>query len=93
VQQEATRRGWIVAQVYTGDGHSGAAVSRPALDRLRLDALAGAVDAMIVAKTNGSRVGRLDGSWLGDFLPPPRPRLDLLHHPLTLSGGVYGVPP
>lgn len=50
-QQEAARGGWIVTQVYT-NGHSGAAVRRAALDRLRLVAFAGAVAAVIVVKTD-----------------------------------------
>ena len=46
----ASQRGWIVVDAYVDEGVSGAKVSRPAMDRMMLDAQAGKFDLVAVWK-------------------------------------------
>jgi site-specific DNA recombinase len=48
LRQFATQRGWTVVDVYVDEAWSGAALARPALDRLRDDARAKRFDAVLI---------------------------------------------
>ena len=50
LHQAAAQRGWIIAGEYIDEGISGAKASRPAMDRLMVDAQAGKFDVVAVWK-------------------------------------------
>ena len=50
LRQAAAQRGWIIAGEYIDEGISGAKASRPAMDRLMVDAQAGKFDVVAVWK-------------------------------------------
>jgi len=56
LREYAERRGWLVAEVYTDAGVSGSKDSRPALNRLMIDAKQRRFDALLVWKLD--RFGR-----------------------------------
>src|SRR5713101_4850584 len=56
LREYADRRGWAIAEVYTDAGVSGAKDSRPALNRLMIDAKQRRFDAVLVWKLD--RFGR-----------------------------------
>lgn len=56
LREYCERRGWLIAEIYTDSGISGSKVSRPALNRLMLDAQRRRFDAVLVWKLD--RFGR-----------------------------------
>ena len=55
-KEYSSRKGYEIAGIYTDNGVAGTSGSRPALDRLRADAAAGAFDKIAVA--DYSRIAR-----------------------------------